>query len=144
MSVTSHLYPKVQEALAKKQLNLSSDSLKVMLLSAYTYSNTHATMSDVKGAGTEAEGTAYTAGGQALTSVTVATSGSTTTIDCADPSWASSTITAAYAVFYDASGGTDSTNIPICYWDLGGSQSSSSGAFLLTINGSGLVTFTAS
>jgi len=37
-----------------------------MLLSAYTFSNTHATMADVLAAGTEATGTGYTAGGQAL------------------------------------------------------------------------------
>lgn len=143
MTVTAHFFPKTQEALAKGEANLSTDSLKVMLLSTYTFSNTHATMADVKAAGTEATGTAYTAGGQALTSVTVATSGSVTTLDCADPSWAASTITAAYAVFYDAAGGTDAANLPICYWDLGGSQSSSDGAFTLTINASGLATLTA-
>lgn len=143
MAVTAHFYPKTQEALAKAAANLSTDSLKVMLLSAYTFSNTHATMADVLAAGTEATGTGYTAGGQALTSVTLSTSGNVTTLDCADPSWPTSTITAAFAVFYDAAGGTDSTNIPICYWDLGGSQSSTDGAFTLTINASGLVTDTA-
>ena len=143
MAVTSHFYPKTQEALAKAAANLSTDSLKVMLLSAYTFSNTHATMADVLAAGTEATGTGYTAGGQALASVTLSTTGNVTTLDCADPSWAASTITAAYAVFYDAAGGTDATNLPICYWDLGGSQSSTDGAFTLTINASGLTTATA-
>jgi hypothetical protein len=144
MAVTAHVYPQVQQKLGTKAINLSADSLKAALFASYTYSTAHATMTDVKGAGAEASGTGYTAGGQALTSVTLTTSGSTTTLTCANPSWASSTITAAYVVFYDASGGTDATNFPICYWDLGGSQSSSSGTFTLTINGSGLVTFTAS
>jgi hypothetical protein len=124
-------------------MNLSTDSLKVMLFSAYTFANTHATITDVKGAGTEASGAGYTAGGQALTSVTLSTTGTVTTLTCANPAWASSTISAAYAVFYDAQGGTDATNLPICYWDLGGTSSSSAGTFTLTINGSGLVTFTA-
>lgn len=144
MSVTSFAYPQVQQKLATKAVNLSTDSLKVMLLTGYTFAATHATMADVLAAGTEATGTAYTAGGQALTSVTLATSGQVTTLDCADPSWAASSITAAFAVFYDAAGGTDSTNFPICYWDLGGSQTSAAGAFTLTINASGLYRITAS
>lgn len=144
MAVTAHVYPKFQEAVAKKTVNLATDSLKVMLLSAYTFANTHASMTDVKGAGTEASGTGYTTGGQALTSVTVSTSGTVTTFDAADPAWASSSIAANTAVFYDAQGGTDSTNIPIAYWDLGGTQTSASGTFTLTINASGIVTFTAS
>lgn len=144
MTVTSHNYPKGVEDALKKQLNLSTDSLKVMLFASYTYSSSHASMTDVKGAGTEATGTGYTAGGQALTGVTVSTSGTTTTLTCANPSWGSSTITAAYAVFYDAQGGTDATNVPLVFWDLGGSQSSSSGSFTLTINGSGLLAFASS
>lgn len=144
MAVTAHVYPKFQETAIKKGVNLATDSLKVALFSAYTFANTHASMTDVKGAGTEASGTGYTAGGQALASVTVSTSGTVTTFTCANPSWSSSSISAAYAVFYDAQGGTDATNIPIAYWDFGGTQTSSSGAFTLTINGSGVATFTAS
>lgn len=144
MAVTAHAYPQTQQKLGTKTLNLSSDSLKVMLLSAYTFANTHATMADVLAAGTEVTGTGYTAGGQALSSVTFATSGTVTTLDSADPSWGASTITASFAVFYDAAGGTNSTNIPICYWDFGGAQSSSSGSFTLTLNASGLYTVTSS
>jgi hypothetical protein len=143
MAVTAHVYPKFQESAVKKGVNLATDSLKVMLLSAYTFANSHATMADVKGSGTEASGTGYTAGGQALTSVTVSTSGTVTTFDCADPSWSASSIAAAFAVFYDAQGGTDSTNIPIAYWDFGGTQTSSSGTFTLTVNASGVATLTA-
>lgn len=128
----------------KKAVNLSTDTLKVMLLSAYTYADTHSTIADVLGAGTEATGTGYTAGGQTLTGVTVTSNAKVTTVTCTSPSWAASTITAAFAVFYDAQGGTNATNYPICYWDFGGNQSSSSGAYTLTINASGLVTFTAS
>lgn len=144
MAVTAHAYPQIQQKLATKAINLSTDSLKVMLLSAYTYSSAHATMADVKAAGTEATGTAYTAGGQAVASVTLATSGNVTTLDAADPSWAASTISAAHAVFYDAAGGTDATNFPIAHWDFGGTQSSTAAAFTLTLSASGLYTITAS
>lgn len=144
MAVTAHVYPQIQQKLGTKAVNLSTDSLKVMLLSAYTWANTHTTMADVIAAGTEATGTAYTAGGQALTGVSLTTTGLVTTLTCASPSWAASTITASAAVFYDAAGGTNATNFPIVTWDLGGSQSSSAAAFTLTISGSGLLTITAS
>lgn len=144
MAVTAHAYPQFQQKAGTKAANLATDSLKVMLLSAYTFAATHATMTDVKAAGTEATGTGYTAGGVALSSVTFTTSGTVTTLTAANPSWAASTITAAYAVFYDAQGGTDATNYPICYWDFGGSQSSSAGTFTLTVSGSGLYQVTSS
>jgi hypothetical protein len=144
VAVTAHSYPQIAQKLGTKAVNLSSDSLKVMLFSAYTFANTHTTMADVVAAGTEASGTNYVAGGQALTSVTFTTSGTTTTLTCANPSWSSSTITASYAVFYDAAGGTNATNFPICYWDFGGAQSSSNGTFTLTVNGSGLYQITSS
>lgn len=145
MAVTAHAYPQFQQKALTKTVNVSTDALKVMLLSAYTFANTHATMADVVAAGTEATGTGYTAGGQALTSVTLSTpTGTVTTLTCANPSWTTSTITAAFAVFYDAAGGTNATNYPICYWDFGGSQSSSAGTYTLTISGSGLYTVTSS
>lgn len=144
MAVTAKVYPQIQQKLGTKAINLSTDSLKVMLFSAYTWANTHTTMADVVAAGTEATGTGYTAGGQALTGVSLTTSGLVTTLTCSSPTWASSTITAAAAVFFDAAGGTNATNFPIVHWDLGGSQSSLSAAFTLTISGSGLLTLTAS
>jgi hypothetical protein len=144
MAVTAHVYPQFDQKALSKAVNAATDSLKVMLLSAYTFANTHATIADVLGAGTEASGTGYTAGGQALTGVACTTSGLVTTLTAANPAWASSTITASYAVFYDAQGGTNATNYPFCYWDFGGAQSSSAGTFTLTVNGSGLVTWTAS
>lgn len=144
MALTAKVFPEFQQNALSKGSNLSSDSLKVALFSAYTYSASHATMTAVKAAGTEATGAGYTAGGQALTSVTLGTSGNVTTLGASNPAWASSTITASFAVFYDAAGGTDATNIPVCYWDFGGPQSSSSGAFTLAVNVSGLLTATSS
>lgn len=113
-----------------------------MLLAAYTPSSAHATMADVLAAATEASGTGYTAGGQALSGVSLSTSGSVTTLTCSNASWPSSTITAAFAVFYDAAGGTNATNYPLVYWDFGGSQASAAGTFTLGISASGLLTWT--
>lgn len=142
MAVTAKTFPQFAQKLATKTVNLSTDSLKVMLLSSYAYANTQTSIADVLAAGSEVTGAGYTAGGQALSSVTLSTSGAVTTLDAADVSWASSTITAAYAVFFDAVGGTNATNYPFCYWDFDGSQSSSAGTFTLTLSASGLYSFT--
>jgi hypothetical protein len=92
----------------------------------------------------EVSGTGYTAGGATLASKTVNydTASNTLTLDAADVSWSSSTITARYAVFY-VSTGTDSTSPLICYWDFGADVTTTSGTFLLTLSASGLVTLTA-
>lgn len=145
MAVTSHVYTMLTKSLVDKVADLDSDTLKVMLFSAYTPAqDTHQFMTAIKAAGTESSGTGYSAGGQALTTVTLTKSGHVYTLDCDDVVWSSSTISATHAVFYDSTPGTDATNPGICYWDLGGTQSSSSAAFTLTINASGLVTVTAS
>ena len=147
MAVTAHAYPQFMQrdlsGSAAVALGGSGDTLKVMLLSAYTYASTHATLADVLAAGTEAAGSGYTAGGQALTGVTLSTAAGVTSLSCANPSWSAATITAAYAVFYDAAGSTNATRYPFCYWDFGGSVSSSANTYTLTVN-SALLTWTAS
>lgn len=71
MAVTASLYGGFLKSLAAKQVNLNSDTFKVMLLSnSYTPSDTHQYQSDL--GGTEITGTGYTAGGATLSSVTAA------------------------------------------------------------------------
>lgn len=149
MAVTSHTYTKLAASLAAKSVNFTSDTLKVMLLSAYTVGTTQDTaqfVSDVKAVGTETNGTGYTAGGAALTSVTYTESGHVYTLTCANPTWSATggSLAAAYALFYDSTPGTDATNPVLCYWDLGGTQTATNAAFTLTINASGLITITGS
>lgn len=142
MTLTVNAYPQFDLKALNGAINLSSDSMKVMLLSSYTFANTHTTMTAVKAAGAEATGTGYTAGGTALSSVTASLSGWVVTVSCSSPSWTTSTISATDAVFYDAQGGTDATNIPFVHWSFGATVSTTAGTFLLTINGSGLKTST--
>jgi len=157
MAVTSHVFPSVDTALLGKlaKFTATSDTLQVLLVAstspAYTWNGTsqgHATVTNFlagSGAGalTEVSGGGYSR--QTLTSVTATTTGLVTTLTCANPSWAASTISATYALFFDNTiGGTDSTNQIICYWDFGGTQATTSATFTLTISGSGLVTWTAS
>jgi hypothetical protein len=148
LAVTAHTYTKLALSMGSKKIDFTADTFKVMLLSAYTVGSTQDTaqfVSDVTGVGTEASGTGYTAGGVALVSPTYTASGHVYTFTTStNPSWTSSTISAAYALFYDSTPGTASTNPVICYWDFGGTSSSSSGTYTLTLSGSGIVTITGS
>lgn len=147
MAVTTHTYSKMPLSVGNKLIDFDSDTLKVMLLSAYTVGSTRNSaqfVADVLAVATEASGTGYSAGGQTLTSVTCAASGTVVTVDCADPVWTTSTIAAAYAIFYDSTPGSNATNPVICYWDFGGTVSSTGASFTLTIDATGLVTFTGS
>lgn len=59
-------------------------------------------------------------------------------IDCDDPTWSASTITARYCVLYDSSPSTDATRPLIALLDLGQDFSSSSATFTVTINSNGV------
>lgn len=149
MAATGALYPMVFDSAFQKKIDIDTDTLKVMLLSAYTYAATHQYVSNVKAAGTEASGTGYTAGGATLTSVTWTRSGNVYTFDAADVAWnaATGSLAAAYAVVYDSTPGTDATNPVIGYINLngsGGTLTATDANFTLVLNASGLLTFTAS
>ena len=130
-------YNDFKEKLAKAEIDLDSDTLKCLLTtSSYTPSATHSQLSDITNEVTDSDYARQTLG-----SVTVTETGGTVTFDCADISFGSSvTITGKYAVIYDDT----ATNDPlIVYVDLdtgGGSVSSTSSTFQITINASGVFT----
>lgn len=127
-----------------KEIDYDSDTIKVALLtSAYTPAQTtHDYYDDV--VGSEVSGTGYTAGGQTLASKTVTqdTANKVTIIDAADVTWASSTITARYAVIYDDTPSTNATKPLLGYVDFGSDQSSSNGNFTLTWDATGIIRVT--
>jgi len=143
MAVTAFLYGSVFAKLANKEIDLDTDTVKVALCtSAYTPAqDTHDYFNDITN---EVTGTGYTAGGATLASKTVTyTAGTNTfTFDAADTSWASSTITARYAVVY-VSTGTAATSPLICYIDFGADVVSSGAAFTITWDAAGIFTLTA-
>lgn len=151
MAVVAHTYTKYGISAVEKFSDYVNNDIKVMLLSAYTVGTTQDSaqfLSDVVtiGTATEATGTGYTAGGQSLTTKTVSVGAANhvVTLSCANPSWPNSTLTAAYALFYDNTPATTTTKPVILYWDFGGNVSSTSGVFTLTISSSGLLTLTGS
>lgn len=156
MAATQHYFPEFETQLAAKAVNLSTDTLNAGLIASGTFTwgatpegytfvsqflggdGTHGSLTEVS-----TSGTGYTR--QALTSVSVASSGEVVTFTSANPAWSSATFTAVYGFIYDASvGAGDSSHPIILYWDFGGSQSVSGATFTITVNASGLVTWTAS
>ncbi len=63
-------------------------------------------------------------------------------LDADDVTWASSTITARYAVIYNATPATDATRPLIGYVDFGSDQSSTNGNFTITWDSTGIVRIT--
>ena len=162
MSVSAHIFPELQQETGTKTLQLATDALFVLLIATGTFTfgatpYTYTTVSQFlagdgsNGAVVEVStsGTAYTR--QALGGVSLTTTGLVTTLTCSNPSWAASTISAKYAVWYAGGAGGSgvsandaTTNKLMVYWDFGGAQASSAGTFTLQVNASGLLTFTAS
>lgn len=146
----AHVFPQFQQNIMANVVKPTTDSFGVILLTSYTYSNAHRTLADVLGAGSEvATGGGYVAGGYAgglaLTSAGASTTGFVSVVTAANPSWSTSTISAAYAVWFDSQGAvSNATAYPLIVWDFQGTQSSSSGSFTLSINAAGLWTVTGS
>lgn len=141
MAVTAQVYGRAAELLLEGSHDLDGATYNVMLTtSAYTPDvDTHDFRSDVTN---EVTGTGYSAGGQALGTVTVTydSANNRAVFDAADAVWASSTITARYAVIYRPRGGASSADELLCYVDFGADVSSTGGAFTIAWHANGIVT----
>ena len=146
MAVTAYWYAKAFVSAftqpSGKTLDWDTDTIKVMLTTnSYTPNqDTHDYKNDVS---TEVTGTGYSAGGASLGSKTATTTNNVFTLDAADTSWTSSTITARRAVIYDDAGSTDADKPLICWIDFGQDESTTNGTFLLQWSASGIATITA-
>lgn len=144
MAVTAFFYGNAFVSAFNKEIDFGSDTIKVALLD-----NTHVPDQDAHNyfddvAVDEVVGTGYTAGGATLSTPTVTYTAGTNVLklDGADVSWASSTITARYAVIYDSTPGTAATNPLIAYVDFGADVTSSGGTFSITWDAAGIATVT--
>lgn len=82
----------------------------------------------------EVSGTGYSAGGATLSGRATTLTGDVASIDFADPSWSSSTITARGAMIYNSS----KSNKSLAVFDFGADVSSSSSTFTVNIPASGV------
>jgi len=147
MAITAKLYGNFLKCALNEEIDWDSDSIKVMLCTALTIDqDTDVYLADVTKTEVVAGGE-YTTGGKALTfsgATAIAYTGATNVIklDADNVVWATSTITAQYAIIYDD---TPVTNKPLIgYIDFGESKSSVTGDFSINWDASGLATITIS
>lgn len=141
---TGKFYGLFFKSLLNKEIDFDTDAIKIILLTdSYTFDqDTHQYKSSLTN---EVTGTGYTAGGQALTSVSVAYDTATNTIklDAADPSWPSSTIAGVKkAAIYDSTPGTDGSRPLIAYLESDTTLSTNSGTLSITFDAAGIATMT--
>lgn len=142
------LFGNALEKILDGTVDLDTDSLRMVLVGSGWTPNqsTNALWSDIS-ANEIANGNGYTTHGKALTQA-LSRSGLVVTLDCDDQTWSGSTFEVAYAVIVrdaDGNGALAAGDIPLFYAELedGGTLSPSAGDLSITINASGVYTFTA-
>ena len=107
----------------------TGDTFKIAL---YTSSATMTAATTAYATTNETSGTAYVAGGEALTPVDPTSSGTTALTDFSDETWSTATITARGALIYNTTPNTTSialTNPSVVVLDFGADKTSTSGDF---------------
>ena len=141
MAVTISLYNHTAKRFASGE-NAATDSYLLKLYSSTAFDAAATTLASVTG--TEAStGTGYTAGGQALTNVTVTVETTNDAkFDADDVTWTASggTISAAFGVLFND---TDANDPPVAFINFDGLQTAGDGTdFKIVWNASGIFTFT--
>ena len=127
MAITQAICNSFKEELLEGTHDLDGHTLKLAL---YTSSATLGATTTAYSTTNESSGTNYTAGGATLSSVTVASSGSTAYVDFADVSFSSATISdAAGAFIYNSS----ASNKAIAVIDFGAKKSVTSGTLTISL-----------
>lgn len=143
MAVSIHMYSHFpQHLLNDKFVDLNSETaIKCSLhTSSYTPSqDDHDFWDDCDN---EVADGNYTHEGVALTTTSITTAARVMTFDADNASWATSTITARYAVIYDSTEVGDADKPLICYIDFGENKISENGTFEIQFNASGIFTVT--
>jgi len=130
MAISQAMCTSFKQQILDKEHDLGSDTIKIAL---YTSSATLGATTTAYSATNEISGAGYSAGGVALTSQTVATSGTTAYFDSADPSWTSASFTANGAVIYNSS----ASNKAIAVLAFGGDFTVSGGTFTIVFPAAG-------
>ena len=135
-------------AQAARRVDWLSDTIKVALatssLSATLSQTADCYLSDL--AAYEVTGTGYTQGGATLASKTATKSSLVVSLDAADVTWTTATITARYAIIYKLVGSgvfaSDTTSPILGYVDFGADATATAGTFTITWDSTGIFVFT--
>ena len=139
--MASGIYNRFKYNLAKKLIELSADTIKVMLLNnSHSFDADHDVPGDVNANELAATG-GYTTGGTTLTTKTVTQDDTNDLMkfDADDATWSSATFTAYHAVIWDDTVATDDLIASI---DFGGAKSVSAGTFTIQWSANGIIRLT--
>ena len=135
MAITSAVCTSFKVLILKGQMDFTASTGDTFKIALYTSSVTlGASTTDYSSTNeiTNTSGTAYTAGGAALTSVTPVASGTTALCDFSDVSWTSASFTANGCLIYNTTTGTGTgTTDSVCAIAFGGDKTVSSGTFTI-------------
>ena len=135
MANTSAVCTSFKVELLKGEHNFTAstgDTFKIALFTSSATLGASTTAYSTSNEITNTSGTAYTAGGASLTSVTPTSSGTTAYCDFADVSWTSASFTANGCLIYNTTTGTgSSTTDSVCAIAFGGDKTVSSGTFTI-------------
>ena len=138
------VYNAFKKKIMDGSIDLDTDSINVALFtSAYTPNlDTHTFYSDIT-ANEVANGNGYTTKGVTLASASISidTTNDLAYFDAADVTWASSTITARYAVLFKNTG-TNTTSPLVAYIDFAADKTSDNGNFIITWSSAGILKLT--
>ena len=135
MAITSAVCTSFKVLILKGQMDFTASTGDTFKIALYTSSATlGASTTDYAATNeiTNTSGTAYTAGGAALTSVTPTSSGTTAFCDFSDVSWTSASFTANGCLIYNTTTGTGTgTTDAVAAIAFGGDKTVSSGTFTI-------------
>jgi len=131
MAITSAIANSFKQEILEAEHNFTASTGNTFKIALYTSSATlsasttaYSTTAEI----TNTSGTAYTAGGASLTSVTPVLDSSTAVCDFSDVSWTTASFTANGCLIYND---THSTDAAVCAVAFGGDKTVSSGTFTI-------------
>lgn len=132
MAITTAMCNSFKQELLGGVHDLDTDTIKIALIKdtpAGTYDAATTNYSNVTVNSDEAVGTNYVTGGNTLGSAVIALDGSTATVDFADTTWASATVSADGCIIYNSTQG----NAAVAVIDFGGTRTSTNGDFTIQL-----------
>lgn len=143
MAVSAKAYGKFFTALNSGSIQWTTASIKCALAGS-SYSPNQDTDDFFNDVTDEVSGSSYTASGLTLTASQYYTASTNThTLDLADAIWTSSSFSARYAVLYHTLAACSGSISPlVAYVDFGETMTSQGGAFTITWNTDGILSYT--
>ena len=127
MAISQAMVTSFKKALLDGEMDFSSNTSQAFKIALYTSSASLGAATTAYATTNEISGTNYTAGGNTLTVVAPATSGTTAFLDFADTTWSTATITARGALIYKSGGGDPA----VAVLDFGADKTATAGDFTI-------------